>query len=146
VTNGGQTTVRTQRGTNGHDGDARRATSAPTRPGWVQPPGSRPALGAPVAAPVTPSSDDEPARRSRRPSRRHLGVVLMSCLDTEDWKRVSRDPDLADDLGYDLLELDVLQSGGSRKYMILPHEEELVRDEVFIVAEEPAVQDVIDWV
>jgi hypothetical protein len=70
----------------------------------------------------------------------------MSCLDTEDWKRVSRDPDLADDLGYDLLELDVLQSGGSRKYMILPHEEELVRDEVFIVAEEPAVQDVIDWV
>jgi len=69
----------------------------------------------------------------------------MSCLDTEEWEDVSSDPDLADDLGYDLMELDVLQADGSSAYMVMPHDEELVRDEAFIVAEERAVQQVVDW-
>jgi hypothetical protein len=92
------------------------------------------------------SPHDEPGLLSRSAPRCAPGVAVMSCLDTEDWEQLPRDPDLSEDLGYDLLDLDVLQSGGSKKYMILPHEEALVRDEMFIVAEEPAVQEVIDWV
>lgn len=69
----------------------------------------------------------------------------MSCLEKQEWESVPRDPDLEADLGYDLKDLDVLQSGGSSKYMILPHDEELIRDETFIVIEEAGVQDLSEW-
>lgn len=58
-----------------------------------------------------------------------------------DWKSIPADPAL-DDLGYDPLELDITEStadGGH--YVILPHDEDFLRKEAFIVA---AVDDVCD--
>ncbi|SEO78924.1 hypothetical protein SAMN05216388_101964 [Halorientalis persicus] len=49
------------------------------------------------------------------------------------------DPD-PDDLGYDPLELDITESSADGgHYVILPHDEEFLRDDAFIVAEEDAV-------
>lgn len=69
----------------------------------------------------------------------------MTCMEGEEWKDVPRDPDLEADLGYDLSRLDVLQSGGSTRYMILPHDEEMIEEEMYIVIDECAVYDAADW-
>jgi hypothetical protein len=49
------------------------------------------------------------------------------------------DPD-PDDLGYDPLELDITESSADGgHYVILPHDEEFLRDDAFIVADSDAV-------
>lgn len=63
----------------------------------------------------------------------------MSESETVDWRRMPADPD-PDDLGYDPLELDVTESSGDGgHYVILPHDEEFLRDDAFIVADSHAV-------
>ncbi|WP_244515043.1 hypothetical protein [Halorientalis persicus] len=63
----------------------------------------------------------------------------MSESDTVDWRSMPADPD-PDDLGYDPLELDITESSADGgHYVILPHDEEFLRDDAFIVAEEDAV-------
>lgn len=60
-----------------------------------------------------------------------------------DWEEVPRDPDAAADLGYDLLKLDVLRTSveGESRVLVLPADEELLRGDAFLIAEEDAVYD-----
>lgn len=70
----------------------------------------------------------------------------MIGTEADDWHEIPADPDPSD-LGYDLLELDITEStadGGH--YVILPHDEEMLRDEAFIIADTDAVCDLIDRV
>jgi len=63
-----------------------------------------------------------------------------------DWCELPADP-AVDDLGYEPLDLDVTQaSGDDEHYVILPHDEEFLRKEAFIVANEDAICNPIDHV
>lgn len=70
----------------------------------------------------------------------------MSESEPVDWQEMPADPDM-EDLGYDPLELDITEStadGGH--YVILPHDEEFLRKEAFIVADADSVCDLGDRV
>ncbi|MFB6166620.1 MAG: hypothetical protein ABEJ31_15785 [Haloarculaceae archaeon] len=63
----------------------------------------------------------------------------MSESEPVDWHRLPADPN-PDDLGYEPLDLDITEStadGGH--YVILPHDEEFLREEAFIVADADSV-------
>jgi hypothetical protein len=69
----------------------------------------------------------------------------MNCLERQEWENVSPDPRLEDDLGYDLLELDILPSDGSDNHMVLPHDEDLIEEEMFLVVEDSGVCELLNW-
>lgn len=63
-----------------------------------------------------------------------------------DWKTVPADPDLSDDFGYELAEMDVIETAdGSDQLLFLPWDEEMIRDASFIVASKRTVVDLVDW-
>lgn len=60
-----------------------------------------------------------------------------------DWEAVPSDPDPASDLGYRMLEWDVVQTSNDAEQLIfLPSDDELLRDDAFIVADPDDVCDV----
>ncbi|QSG05384.1 hypothetical protein [Halapricum desulfuricans] len=62
-----------------------------------------------------------------------------------DWESVSPDPDLEDDLGYELGDMDVIETNnGSGQILLLPPDEESIRDQSFIVAQESMLVDLLD--
>ena len=67
-------------------------------------------------------------------------------MSPEDWKALPTNPDPMEDLGYDPLEWDVVsaQSSGRNQLLFLPADEDALRADAFIVAEESAVCDVDD--
>ena len=63
-------------------------------------------------------------------------------IDAE-WEDVSPNPDPVRDLGYELMDLEVLETeDGTDRYMLLPTNEEMLARDAFIVADEAAVCDV----
>lgn len=65
--------------------------------------------------------------------------------DRTDWKSVSSDPDLEEDFGYELGEMDVIETNnGSGQVLLLPPDEESLREESFIVVEENTLVDLLD--
>lgn len=68
--------------------------------------------------------------------------MAMRPASHSDWERVPDDPDPRRDLGYRLASLSVIRTENGRgHYLVLPEEEDDVRDEAFIVASEDAVHD-----
>ena len=65
----------------------------------------------------------------------------MSAEEHEDWERLRMDPDPEADLGYESSEWDVLsvETGGRNQRLFLPADEEMLRDDAFILADEDAV-------
>lgn len=62
-----------------------------------------------------------------------------------DWENVPPNPDLAEDLGYEIADMDVIRTNnGSGRLLFLPWDEEQICDESFIVAHEDAVVNLID--
>lgn len=62
-----------------------------------------------------------------------------------DWTSVPADPDLEDDLGYEIHNMDVVETNnGSGQLLLLPWNEEMIREESFIVVHQDAVVDLID--
>ncbi|WP_458205201.1 hypothetical protein [Haladaptatus sp. NG-SE-30] len=57
------------------------------------------------------------------------------------WERVPSDPDLEGDLGYEIDEWEVIRAkkNGTGHLMFLPKDEEMLRDDAFILAESDAV-------
>lgn len=52
------------------------------------------------------------------------------------WDAAPDDPDPIEDLGYDLMELDVLvTSNTDKKVMLLPSDEEQIRDDAYVIAD-----------
>jgi len=70
----------------------------------------------------------------------------MSKSQSVDWEAVPSDPDMTD-LGYCPMDLDITKStadGGH--YVILPHDEDFLRQDAFIVADKSSVVDLIERV
>lgn len=67
----------------------------------------------------------------------------MSSLSSTDWKEVSPDPDPSNDLEYELIELDVIETtaGGEPQVLVLPEDEDMLREDAFMVVEEGGVCD-----
>jgi hypothetical protein len=57
------------------------------------------------------------------------------------WRRVPEDPDLERDLDYELEEWEVVRTreSGPDRLMFLPSDEEMLRDEAFVLADDDAV-------
>ena len=64
------------------------------------------------------------------------------------WQDAPRDPDEADDLGYERLSLDILPTliEGQSRMIVLPTDEELLRDDAFLIVEEEFVRDLGEMV
>ncbi|GAA0230291.1 hypothetical protein ACFFQF_13855 [Haladaptatus pallidirubidus] len=63
------------------------------------------------------------------------------------WKQLPADPDLEGDLGYKLDEWDVIRaSKNDGRLMFLPKDEEMLRDDAFILADARSVCNVEDRV
>jgi hypothetical protein len=56
----------------------------------------------------------------------------------QDWEELPSDPDLREDLGYELLDLEAYETDGDR-ILFLPKDEDMIRNEAFIVAQEEDV-------
>ena len=64
-----------------------------------------------------------------------------------EWKEVSPDPDPARDLGYEIMDLEILRTeDGTGRYMLLPSSEEMLADDAFVVASSSSVCDLTDRV
>jgi hypothetical protein len=62
-----------------------------------------------------------------------------------DWTELPSDPDLESDLGYELDELDVIETNnGSGQVLMLPNDEEDLREECFLVVQEASLVNLID--
>ena len=62
-----------------------------------------------------------------------------------DLESLEADPDLDADLGYEMIELDVVRTNnGSGDVLLLPADEELLKEDAFIVSDESAVCDLTD--
>ena len=57
------------------------------------------------------------------------------------WRRVPDDPDIEEDLGYRIVDWEVIRArdDDSGRLMFLPADEEMLRDDAFILADEDAV-------
>jgi hypothetical protein len=62
-----------------------------------------------------------------------------------DWREVPRDPD-PEDLGYEIDDWEVIRARKDERghLMFLPEEEDMLREEAFIVADNASVCDVVD--
>lgn len=62
---------------------------------------------------------------------------------TTDWWDVAEDPDPETDLDYELIDLDVIQTTANDRHqvLVLPTDEDLLREDAFMVVEESAVYD-----
>lgn len=67
----------------------------------------------------------------------------MSTGSHRDWGRLPRDPDPESDLGYQLLELDVLRSsdGADEHILVLPSDEDMLRENAFMVVDPDSIRD-----
>lgn len=67
----------------------------------------------------------------------------MPSVSRTEWAQVSDDPDLQDDLGYEMIDLEIIQANNkAEQYMFLPQDEEMLTEEAFIVAEPDSVVDI----
>jgi len=68
----------------------------------------------------------------------------MSESEQTDWQKLPVDPE-PDDLGYEPLKLDITESSADGgHYVILPHDEEFLREEAFMVADKNSVHNLCD--
>lgn len=72
----------------------------------------------------------------------------MSSSIPDEWEELPPDPDPNRDLKYDMIDLEVVSAScGSQDYLLfIPHDEDLLRDDEFIVAAESTVCDLIEHV
>ncbi len=78
----------------------------------------------------------------------HVGQHGWVAMSSSRWARLPSDPDLESDLGYELDEWDVIRAkkNGSGRLMFLPKDEEMLRDDAFILADSGDVCNVEDRV
>jgi hypothetical protein len=63
------------------------------------------------------------------------GPPVSRSATRRDWEQVPADPDLHDDLGYTLCDLEAYETDEDR-VLFLPRDEDMIRDEAFIIAGE----------
>ncbi len=74
--------------------------------------------------------------------------MTVSTAEPTEWRDMPLHPDLEDDLSYELLELEVIQSTcGSRECcIVMPDEKDMLRDATFMVVEPSLVTDPIEMI
>jgi hypothetical protein len=77
-------------------------------------------------------------------SERSVSVEKLS----ERWEEVAPNPDLENDLGYTLSDWESVSanSASGEQFLFLPSDDDLLREEAFVVADPSSVCDVIDHV
>ena len=67
----------------------------------------------------------------------------MQGAHTRDWENVPDDPDPADDLGYEDVELDLIPTtaAGSDRMLVLPTDEEILADDAFLIVDQLSVHE-----
>ncbi|WP_277555966.1 hypothetical protein [Halobaculum limi] len=62
------------------------------------------------------------------------------------WRELPPNPDPEDDLGYELVELDFIptSTSGGKEVLVLPTDEEMLREDAFIVIDRSSVEDLGD--
>ena len=64
-----------------------------------------------------------------------------------DWEQLPDDPDPRRDLGYEVTSLSVIRTeNGKGHYLLLPEDDDRLRNEAFIVASEEAVHDLTAYI
>lgn len=61
----------------------------------------------------------------------------------EEWARLPDDPDWEEDFGYDGLDLDSYTANDGR-VILLPREEEMIKDDAFLIASPDSVVNMMD--
>lgn len=62
------------------------------------------------------------------------------------WETVPEDPDLAEDLGYLLMELEFISSATGRdQVIVLPKDESLLKEDAFLVTDTSGIVDLNQW-
>ncbi len=62
------------------------------------------------------------------------------------WRELPPNPDPLDDLGYDLVELDFIptSTSGGEEVLVLPTDEEMLREDAFVVVDKDSVVDLAE--
>lgn len=62
------------------------------------------------------------------------------------WESVAENPDLAEDLGYLLMELEFISSATGRdQVIVLPKDESLLKEDAFLVTDASGIVDLDQW-
>jgi len=62
-----------------------------------------------------------------------------------EWENVPIDPDPTDELGYEWGELDIITAADDKeKLVVLPEDEEMIREDAFIILSEDCLYDVVN--
>jgi hypothetical protein len=90
------------------------------------------------------SDDDTPERRREHGDESTVGQTTTHDdhqeFSREEWESLSADPDLGRDLDYEVSSWEQFRTlDGSEQLMFLPEDEELLREDAFLVADESAV-------
>ncbi|MFC7068824.1 hypothetical protein [Halobaculum lipolyticum] len=72
----------------------------------------------------------------------------MAHVVSDVWRELPPNPDPETDLGYDLIELDFIptSTSGGEEVLVLPTDEEMLREDAFIVVDRGSVADLRDRV
>lgn len=62
-----------------------------------------------------------------------------------DWRDVPADPDLHGDLGYEFVNLEMIDLDAPNQVMVLPEEAEMLREDAFAVVDGDDVCDLREW-
>jgi hypothetical protein len=67
----------------------------------------------------------------------------VSSTDDSDWWDVGDDPDAHADLDYELVDLDLIytDASGREQVLVMPNDEDMLRDDAFLVADEDDLYD-----
>ncbi|SHH02936.1 hypothetical protein [Halobaculum gomorrense] len=65
---------------------------------------------------------------------------------SDDWRELPPNPDPLDDLGYDLAELDFIptSTSGGAEVLVLPTDDDMLREDAFLVVDKASVVDLTD--
>lgn len=64
--------------------------------------------------------------------------------DGHEWRSVPADPDPERDLGYRLLDLEVVPAPANEQTMFLPSDEDMLREDAFVIVADDLVVDVLE--
>jgi hypothetical protein len=72
----------------------------------------------------------------------------VASAEPPEWRDTPLHPDLEHDLGYELLELELITStcGSKEHCIVMPDEEDMIRDATFMVVDPGLVTDLIEMV
>lgn len=65
--------------------------------------------------------------------------------DGDEWRSLPADPDPERDLGYRLIDLEVVPAPVNEQTMFLPSDEEMLKEEAFVIVADDVVVDVLEY-